>query len=354
MDRELIKKVQRYMVERFGPNTVVLSIDRLGKGVHGIAFRIRAGTAQGERSLIMKTLFPSGFGHDHFSDRAQVLLLANAAYNGFPNHVQSLDVVGETRDRFLSLGGAGEFYLFMEEARGESYFQDLNTILKRGYLTDLDKERAAGLGSFIAEVHALKYSGDHAGTLYRRRIRDLIGHGECIMGIIDAYEKVAFADDSELVDFASKCLPWWGKIRDRWRRLARVHGDYHPGNIRFDAEGFTLLDRSRGEWGEPADDFSCLGLNYIHYALKDRGAFEGPFADLFRCFSDAYLQVAGDGELFEVVQPFFAFRILVVANPVFYPDDTMETKRRLFELGKRILSTERFDVDRIADYVGGP
>ena len=34
-----------------------------------------------------------------------------------------------------------------------------------------------------------------------------------------------------------------------------MHGDFHPWNLLF-REGveFSVLDRSRGEWGEPADD----------------------------------------------------------------------------------------------------
>jgi len=344
-------KVQNYLRKSYGNDTRLLGIEPLGEGVHGAAYLVKFTTSHGEKRLIMKALFPSRFGHDHYSDRAQVLLLANANYNEMPKHIKAVDVVGESPDRFISVKDAKEFYIFMEEARGESYFKDLDTILKRGYLDELDKERAKMLAQFLADIHSLRYSGQDAKILYRRRIRDLIGHGECVMGIIDSYDSVDFITDGELVVYAGKCLNWWGKIRDKCERLRSVHGDYHPGNIRLQRDDFVLLDRSRGSWGEPADDVSCLSVNYIHYAIKDRGTFAGPFAELFRLFLEAYLEKTKDDGFFEVAQPFFAFRVLVIANPKFYPDDTTETKRRLIDFGFSVLETERFDIEQISEYM---
>jgi hypothetical protein len=210
------------------------------------------------------------------------------------------------------------------------------------------------LAHFLAEIHAMKYAGKDAKILYRRRIRDLIGHGECIMGIIDAYGAVDFTTDRELVEYAVKCLPWWGKIREKSQRLCNVHGDYHPGNIRLQGDDFVLLDRSRGSWGEPADDVSCLSVNYIHYAIKDRGAFDGPFAQLFRIFLNAYMERNEDDGFFEVAPPFYAFRVLVIANPQFYPEDSDANRRKLLDFGHAVLEDERFHVDTIGDYLEGP
>ncbi len=344
-------KVENYLKECFGPETSLTSIQRLGEGIHGVAYLLRFMNSHEEKCLIMKTLFATEFGHDHYSDRAQVLLLANANYNEMPKHIKAIDITGETPDRLISLKEAREFYLFMDEAKGDPYFDDLNEILERGRLTEVDQKRAQALAHFLAEIHAIKYSEKNAKALYRRRIRDLIGHGECIMGIIDSYDRVEFTTDRELIDYAGKCLSWWGKIRDKRQRLCRVHGDYHPGNIWFQGDDFILLDRSRGSWGEPASDLSCLAVNYIYYAIKDRGTFEGPFAELLRLFLKTYLEETDDNSFFEVTQPFFAFRVLVLANPKFYPDDTSETKRKLLDFGLAVLETEIFDTERISEYM---
>ena len=345
------RKVENYLKERFGSATKLKYMKHLGEGVHGAAYLLIFTTSHGERSLIMKALFPSRYGHDHYSDRAQVLLLAQANYNEMPKHIKAVDVVGESHDRLISVKDAKEFYILMEKAKGEPYFNDLDAILKRGYLIESDIERGKMLAHFLADIHGVKYTGEDAKVLYRRRIRDLIGHGECIMGIIDAYDQVEFTRDQELIEYAIKCLPWWGKIRDKSERLCSVHGDYHPGNIRLQGDDFVLLDRSRGSWGEPADDVSCLSVNYIHYAIKDRGTFEGPFAELFRLFLESYLEKTNDDGFFKVTQPFFAFRVLVLANPRFYPEDSHVTKRKLLNLGYSVLDEDCFRMDRISDYM---
>jgi aminoglycoside phosphotransferase family enzyme len=348
---QLEKKVEDYLKDHFGCEATLKGIERLGKGVHGTAFRIKFNISNQEKRLIIKTLFPSGFGHDHYSDRAQVLLLAHAVYNEMPNHVRAVDVVGEKDEGFISVKDTHEFYLLMEESHGESYFSDLDAILERGRLTNLDREKAVMLGRFLAKIHREAYNGENRKTLYRRRIRNLIGHGECIMGIIDSYNSVDFTTDQELVEYAGKCLAWWGKIRDKSERLCNVHGDFHPGNIRFWNKHFTVLDRSRGQWGEPADDVSCLAINYIYYAIKDNGSFKGSFTELFRLFMNSYLEETRDDEFFEVIQPFFAFRVLVIANPKFYPEETSETRRKLLGFGQSVLETEKFDTEKIPSYL---
>ena len=156
-------KVGTYLKDRFGPGAEITGMEELGEGVHGAAYRVVFHTPHGEKHLIMKALFPSRFGHDHYSDRAQVLLLANANYNDMPKHIKAMDVVGESSDRLISVKDAREFYIFMEEAGGEPYFTDLDDILKRGHLTDMDVERALMLAHFLAQILGkirLSFTGD--------------------------------------------------------------------------------------------------------------------------------------------------------------------------------------------------
>ena len=156
-DVPLRTKVQKYLKECYGINTKLLGIERLGQGVHGVAYLLKYRTSFEEKHVIMKTLFPSDFGHDHFSDRAQVLLLAHANYNEMQKHIKAVDVVGEAPDRLISVKAAKEFYIFMEEAKGRSYFEDLNAILTRGRLTGRDIERVGMLTRLLAHIHNIKY-----------------------------------------------------------------------------------------------------------------------------------------------------------------------------------------------------
>ena len=160
-----------------------------------------------------------------------------------------------------------------------------------------------------------------APALYTRRIRDLLGHGECIMGIIDNYpEKFEFIDQDLLRRIETACVDWRWRIKDRGQRLCRVHGDFHPWNILFrEGTDFTVLDRSRGEWGEPADDSATMTINYLFFSLQRSGRIEGALERMFRCSGTIIWRRPNDREMLEVIAPFFAWRGLVIASPLWYP-----------------------------------
>lgn len=130
-----------------------------------------------------------------------------------------------------------------------------------------------------------------------------------------------------------------------------MHGDFHPGNIWFSDSDFVLLDRSRGEFGEPGDDVSCLTTNYIFYALQHKGNFSGPFKELFELFWERYLEKTEDHEILEVLGPFYAFRVVVVSNPLFYPDVSDEVRRGMFNFANSVLEEEQFDISKVNRYV---
>ncbi|HIE31506.1 MAG TPA: aminoglycoside phosphotransferase family protein, partial [Methanosarcinales archaeon] len=205
-----------------------------------------------------------GFGHDHFSDRAQILIWQHSTFNKLPEHVKSIDVGYFTRDgKLKSAGGAEEYFLLMEEVDGTEYFYDLEEISKSG-ATDLDLGRSKELADYLTVIHANR-SDDQ--ELYMRRIRDTVGHGECIMGLMDSYpDDLDFITDKELNEIERICVDWRWKLKSGTDRLCMVHGDFHPWNVMFrEGTDFTVLDRSRGEWGEAADDVSCMTINYLFY-----------------------------------------------------------------------------------------
>jgi aminoglycoside phosphotransferase family enzyme len=189
-----------------------------------------------------------------------------------------------------------------------------------------------------------------------RRIRDLIGRGDCIAGIIDSYPKddrtFNFTNNNEFMRIEKKCIDWRWKLKDKTDRLCQVHGDIHPFNILWQGpKKFILLDRSRGEWGEAADDVSCLSINYIFWSLMAYKYFSAPFKSLFETFMESYIDITGDEEIFKVIQPFFAFRSLVIAHPLFYPNITVENRRQIFNFMNAVLDTDKFDYKEITSYI---
>ena len=350
------EKVSEYLSNVFGDSTQVLSIDKLGSGILGFAYLLDVKVKGRRRRIVLKFANPSGFGQDFPSDRADTLIYANSVYNKLPRHVRAFDVGAVTGEGdFKELGGAREFFILMEYVQGQEYAKDLDRIRDEGKLLALDVDRARLLAEYMARIHRVKH--DMAG-LYVRRIRDLIGRGDCISGIIDSYPKdertYSFTSEEELEEIEKKCVEWRWRIKGRTRRLCQVHGDLHPFNILWQGPlNFTLLDRSRGEWGEAADDVSCLSINYIFWSLMGYDEFREPFEALFNTLMDNYLERSKDEELLKVIQPFYAFRSLVIANPLFYPNVSYENRRRIFDFMRTVLETDIFEPKEIKSYIKG-
>jgi hypothetical protein len=306
----------------------------------------------GERKkAVLETMAPSPFGHDHYADRAQAILWEHRAFNNLPRHVRSLDS-GAFLDSgaMISTGRTEEFFLLTEFVEGIGYFKDLERIRDAGAATVLDTDRVQALADYLALIHAQKLD---APALYTRRIRDLLGHGECIMGLIDNYpNKVEGIDDTCLRRTEMSCVAWRWRIKDRSHRLCRVHGDFHPWNVLFrEGTDFTVLDRSRGEWGEPADDTATMTINYLFFSLQRSNKLEGDFEKMFLLFWEHYLARTADNEMLEVIAPFLAWRGLVIASPVWYPHLSAAVRKSIFNFIENVLAAERFDPEDVNRYI---
>jgi hypothetical protein len=304
-----------------------------------------------KKRAVLETMSPSSFGHDHFSDRAQAILWEHSAFNNLPRHVRSLDSGAFLRTGgLISTGSAEEFFLLTEFVEGQGYFKDLDRIAAAGEATETDVARALALSGYLADIHAIK---KEAPSLYVRRVRDLLGHGECIMGLIDNYPRTfGFIGQELLKKIELACVEWRWRIKPRTHRLSQVHGDFHPWNILF-REGldFTVLDRSRGEWGEPADDVTCMSMNYLFSSFIRYGRLGGPFEKIFRIFWENYLEKTGDKEIAEVSAPFYAWRGLVVASPVWYPRLPDGVRQMIFRFILNVLESDRFDYAAVGRYL---
>jgi len=360
MSQITIQAVTRYLETLFGSPVRMIAMTEEGRQEtredlksfgYGTPLFLEFEVAGEIRKAVLETMAPSSFGHDHFSDRAQVILWENAAFNSLPRHVRSLDsgAVLDT-DAIISVGKAREFFLLTDFVQGRGYFKDLNRIRNTGIALEDDIRRALTLSDYLVEIHAAKLQSP---GLYARRIRDLLGHGECIMGLIDNYPRTYdFIDQPLLEKIEIACLKWRWRIKHRSHRLCRVHGDFHPWNILFrEGTDFTLLDRSRGEWGEPADDTTCLSINYLFSSLLRSGKLAGPFEKLFTVFWENYLKKTGDREMLEVVAPFYAWRGLVLASPVWYPRLPVGIRRSIFNFIQNVLAEDRFDPGDVNRYL---
>jgi len=355
--------LEQYLRERWGPDAAVRSFGPLGhvqsrrvvKGFgYGSPVIIEARVGGRTRRMVLETMRPGPHGHEHMADRAHAMLWDYATYNHLPRHVRALDVGAFTASgRIRSVEDAREFFVLTEFEKGGEYQRDLARIARTGRLERQDLARARALADYLIEIHQVK---KRAPDLYRRALRDLIGHGECLMGVVDSYPGGgAVIPPALLESIERRANAWRWRLRGRTGRLSQVHGDYHPWNVLFrKGVDFSVLDRSRQEWGEPADDVTAMTINYLFCSLRRWGDLRGPFERLFRLFWDRYLEGTADHGVLEAAPPFFAFRGLVVASPVWYPTLDLRVRRALFNFIENVLDQPRFDPARVNEFLKGP
>lgn len=347
-----------YVSARFGEDARVVRTRPLGGADqadvkqlgYGTPILVEVARRDGVELIVLHTIREGHYGHEHMADRAQVLLWSHEAFDRLPHHVRSVDVGAFMEDGTMSsLAGVREVFLLTRYAPGEPYHRDLERLRDGGDLTDDDEARCDSLCDALVEIHGTEHDDP---ALYRRHVRDLIGHGEGIFGVIDGWpDPEAIAVRLQHIERA--CVSWRWRLRSREHRLRRVHGDFHPWNIVFDGPRLTLLDRSRGEWGEPANDVTCLAANYLFFALQERRRLGGALGVLWRRLWRRYLERTGDRELLQVAPPFLAFRLLVMASPAWYPDIDEPVREGLLRLAAGVLAAERLDPDHVSELCEG-
>jgi hypothetical protein len=350
-------RLDEYLAGLFHEPVTVVALRALGGEViddpkgfgYGVPFEVECRIGGRARSFVVSRTRPArGFGHDYPADRAWQALYGHAAYNDFPRHVRSVDV-GFLRPggEMVSAADAVDFFQLVEKAEGRLYWRDLQRLLE-GHDDPLAGSRARALAGFLADAHRSKRAEP---ALYARRIRELVGHGECVMGIIDSLPHPwPPLPPAECEALEAALVRWRWRLRDRDHRLSRTHGDFHPWNILFrEGTDFSVLDRSRGEWGEPADDVTALAINYLFFGLRREGGRDGepgvaePFRTLFHTFLSTYIEASRDHELLETLPPFFAFRALVLAHPRWYPDLPAPVRAGLLRFARAMAHADRFE-----------
>lgn len=321
----------REHLERLFPTEQVVSIESLGPDAdtrtssttkaagYGAPMHVTLASTDGaRRELVWRLATANEFGHDRRADRAGDTLLAYDDFNRIPGHVRALDVGAIRSDgELVSLRDCGEAYLLADYARGTLYADDLRRIARSG-ATAADVARVDVIASYLAALHA-PIDTDTASS-YTRSIRDLVGHGEGIFGIVDGFPAgVAGAPLERIRGIERRCVEWRWRLRDHSGRLCRIHGDFHPFNVVFDGARLAVLDASRGTCGDPADDVTAMAVNYILFALDEHNGWHG-LGPLWHRLWATYLRARPDPSLTRVAPPFFAWRALVVSNPHFYPN----------------------------------
>jgi hypothetical protein len=354
---EAVREAVRALAAALVPHAAVVSVQPLRPDAtgddkalgYGEPLLVTLRDADGaERRLVFRTQAPNEYGHDRRADRFEAALLASDVFPTIPRHVAALDVgaIGPG-GRLVSLRDTGEAYLVTTFAEGTLYAEDLRRLARAAAPAPLDLARCDALARYLARLHAERLVDPVA---WRRAVRDLLGHGEGIFGVVDGYPRdVPGAPAARLRAIEERCLGWRWRLRGRPGRLARTHGDFHPFNLVFrppgpgeDGTGFTVLDASRGGKGDPADDVVALAVNYPFFALDHPGAWRA-LGPLWHRFLAGYRAAGGDAGALEDAPPFLAWRALVLASPRFYPHLSAAARDALLALAERALEAGRLE-----------
>ncbi|NVB79090.1 MAG: phosphotransferase [Kofleriaceae bacterium] len=301
------------------------------------------GARESERvELVWRVASANVFGHERRADRAANAIQAFDDFLRVPAHVEAVDLgIVRADGTLVSVRDVTEHFLVTTFAPGTMYIEDLRRIATTGRATDHDLERLDRLAGYLASLHVRLDDR----VAYRRAIRDLVGSGEGIYGIVDGYpDAVPGASQARLCEIEERCATWRWRLRGRGDRLTRTHGDFHPFNIVFGSAGeLALLDASRGACGDPADDLAALAINFVFLAIERRESWKQGLGVLWHQWWTRYLAYRDDPEVLEVVPPFLAWRALVVANPVFYPQLSERGRHALLQLAETVLEDDRLD-----------
>lgn len=354
------EKLQAYLKKAFGKDAVLLSAGSIGnldeQGMksfgYGKPLLVRFMVSGGkEREIVLSTMKGDKYGHQFYWDRAAVLMFQHATSARLEKHVKPL-ALGFS-DKFGNLHPVNkpkEFFLINEKLEGHDYFLDLDRMAKGGFVPE-DEELAREFGRWLARIHSKKKDDP---DLYFRRIRELIGSSECILGLVDEafpHPYPLYPDDG-FSALEKKLVDWRWKLRGYAHRLSAVHGDFHPWNVMLKNNGdFSVLDRSRGEWGEPGGDLVTMATNYLLWSIREHGKLAGPFKKLYTAYFSEYLEQTNDEEVLSVLAPFFVFRCLVIASPEWYPDHSDEVRFGLFRFMENVLEEDSFDWENINRYM---
>ncbi len=315
---------------------------------YGAPLHVTFRDVHGTHDVVVRTMAADPFGHERRADRVAQMVLAYDTFGSIPQHIVPLDAGTVAADGRLVSMGAGEGFLVTNFVQGEVYAVDLER-LAGAALTNRDRVRCLVLADYLAELHAEVHPVDE----YRRHLRDTVGSGEGIFGLCDNYPvDCAVAGPARLEALERAAVTWRWRLSSMGHRARRVHGDFHPFNLLFrEPAQLAVLDCSRGGAGEPADDVTCLAVNYLFFGLLQGSEdfSEGPCRRLWDLFWSRYLERSGDTELLQVVAPFSPWRTLVLASPVWYPDVPDALRDRLLRFAEALLAGAPFEPARVEE-----
>jgi len=226
MTQEVAEQLEHYLRDSLGRPVVLKSVGELGspetQGMkefgYGRPLEIVYEQDGVEGRAVLSFVRPDRYGHQFLWDRAGDILFQYEASARMDRHARPLGVgYVDERGRLVPMKAPKDFFLLREKVPGREYFRDLERI-KGGDFRPEDEKLARSCARWLARVHAVKAD---APDLYLRSIRQLIGHPECILGLVDTYpHPYDLFSPERFQAFEKRLVDWRWKLRNYVHRLA--------------------------------------------------------------------------------------------------------------------------------------
>jgi thiamine kinase-like enzyme len=343
---DFIKAVVNYCEKRYGKFVKIEELRELGSGLVADAYKVvivlKDGTTQ---NLVFRRLHGTGMSRDYLPDRIGYLAHQHDIASTHPNHAKSLDVVVYGIElSTISLDRVSDVFHVMEFSEGESYTKWIKQIANERKLSEQSTLLIKRLASYLASLHKIKpvqLPENTAKHMYMRHSQDYIG-GEVFMDIIDVWPENEIFTLERRTNYMQMLFAIREELKGDYRRMTRIHADFHPDNIRIKSDNnIEVLDATRAKWGEPADDTASMLANYIYYSIKADGKLSGSYEEAYNLFINEYLTQSEDNILIDYIPMFLVVRLMILAHPMFFVDNTFEITQKLITLGENILKNWR-------------
>ena len=299
---------------------------------------------EGVKRVVIRKMNAGPFGMEELEDRARHVLFCGRTYDSMPQHPSIIDFGFVDQDGGMtSISGVQDFFILEEFIEGSIYGEDFSKLQGSRKVTESMLNSVDVLADYLAKLHSEPVESDV--FRYRRALRDVVGSGEGVIGLIDGYPESFHTMFGEVLnELEVTCLKSMQRLRNRPHRLRRVHGDFHPWNIIFDQSNtLWTIDKSRADLNDPAIDVGSMLMNYLMLGLLQENykvAFQ-----LARRFLGTYLELTHDLEILQTLPLYTGMRAAAVASPIFYPDISKKNRLEAFKVGNLIANLESLDYD---------
>lgn len=336
---ELEVAIKKYLKQR---NAKLLSLEKLGSGLVADGYKLEYEYAGQIKKTVCRRLHGIGMSRDYLPDNVGYLLLQHEITKTHPLHIPSNDVVcfGD-KIQVVSLDGIEDVFQIVEFAEGDSYVKWILDI-QNGFTSDHEKV-VKNITDYMLKTHKIKPKVDPEKIkhYYWRHSQDFIG-SEVLMDILDVWPQDKLLSLKDRAFFVEQLYILREQTRDLYKRCVMIHSDLHPDNIRVHADlSISILDSARTIWGEPADDLTCMLANFLFFGMKfpkSRAEYQKAYDFMLQ----RYLAKNGSSELEQAARIYMPIRLLILAHPLFFSDDSPKLKKQVIKLAKEIISNRKF------------